>query len=443
MTACGESPSGAQHAAGRIAGVGATIDDRTTADDDVLHAGREPVRIVERRAVRDGGGVECNQIRPRTRSDDAEVLAPQSGSGQRRHLADRLLEREHPQLAHVAAEHPGVGAVAAWVRCATRAGIQRPSIAGDRHVRMTHHRADVVLVHAEDDHLHPVPLLREQAQHRVDGILARICGHVDEHPPAGVGVSPGGNGADHSRVAVAVAGPGAGTAPEGLVNQARGTVTALGATGGRTVAAVVADIVRYLKERPDQTAEATPGGTTSGQHARDGMVADGAEPSRYYADEGQRSGRWLGQGARTLGLHGDVDAQDLHAGRTQDLHQDLAGQAEPDKLAGGDLINEAGAQIFGRAVKEIVGKHDTELFTAEGAAVATEVMLEWLTPLAPVPDVPGTYHVNTVEVTGLTAAVRVLHADADLDTLVLDTLGGADVVSIDADVQDVIQVTVQ
>jgi hypothetical protein len=39
--------------------------------------------------------------------------------------------------------------------------------------------------------------------------------------------------------------------------------------------------------------------------------------------------------------------------------------------------------------------------------------------------------------------VRVLHADRDLDTLVLETLGGADVVSVDADVQDVIRVTVQ
>jgi hemolysin type calcium-binding protein len=47
------------------------------------------------------------------------------------------------------------------------------------------------------------------------------------------------------------------------------------------------------------------------------------------------------------------------------------------------------------------------------------------------------------EVTGLSAVVRVLHADPDLDTLVLDTLDGADVVSIDADVQDVVNVTVQ
>ena len=48
-----------------------------------------------------------------------------------------------------------------------------------------------------------------------------------------------------------------------------------------------------------------------------------------------------------------------------------------------------------------------------------------------------------VEVAGLSALVRVLHADPDLDTLVLDTLDGADVVSVDTDVQDVINVTVQ
>jgi hypothetical protein len=50
---------------------------------------------------------------------------------------------------------------------------------------------------------------------------------------------------------------------------------------------------------------------------------------------------------------------------------------------------------------------------------------------------------GTADVTGLAAEVRVLHADPDLDTLVLDTLDGNDDVSVDADVQDVINVTVK
>lgn len=91
----------------------------------------------------------------------------------------------------------------------------------------------------------------------------------------------------------------------------RFTVTALGATGGRTVAAVVADIVRYLKERPDQTPEAAPTTDAGQEHARGGTAGDAAEPSRYYADEGERSGRWLGEGAQALGLRGDVDAHDF------------------------------------------------------------------------------------------------------------------------------------
>jgi hypothetical protein len=49
----------------------------------------------------------------------------------------------------------------------------------------------------------------------------------------------------------------------------------------------------------------------------------------------------------------------------------------------------------------------------------------------------------TVQVTGLAAEVRVLHADADLDTLVLDTLDGADEVSVDGAVEALLGVSVK
>jgi hypothetical protein len=50
---------------------------------------------------------------------------------------------------------------------------------------------------------------------------------------------------------------------------------------------------------------------------------------------------------------------------------------------------------------------------------------------------------GTVNVTGLTAGVRITGADADLDTLSIDSRGGDDAVTVDPDVENVIQVAVQ
>ncbi len=72
----------------------------------------------------------------------------------------------------------------------------------------------------------------------------------------------------------------------------RFTVTALGATGGRSVAAVVGDIAEYLlgpRTEQGEDREADAGGT-----------------GRYYADSGEGPGRWLGQGAAEMGLVGEV-----------------------------------------------------------------------------------------------------------------------------------------
>jgi hypothetical protein len=86
---------------------------------------------------------------------------------------------------------------------------------------------------------------------------------------------------------------------------------------------------------------------------------------------------------------------------------------------------------------------DVDLATALGGSASDRT--------ADTVTVAGTNGVDTIrasaagaaaEVTGLAAEVRVLHADADLDTLVLDTLDGNDDVSVDADLQNVINVTV-
>jgi Ca2+-binding RTX toxin-like protein len=66
--------------------------------------------------------------------------------------------------------------------------------------------------------------------------------------------------------------------------------------------------------------------------------------------------------------------------------------------------------------------------------------------------VVGTNGVDTIsatavgvsaEVSGLAATVRVTHADPELDTLALDTLDGADDVSVDPDLEDLILVSVK
>ena len=77
----------------------------------------------------------------------------------------------------------------------------------------------------------------------------------------------------------------------------RFVVTAIGSVGGRTVAQVVDDVVRYLdKPRPSPALAAGP---------------EGPGAAGYYTDGSNEPGRWLGAGARALGLSGQVDRDDL------------------------------------------------------------------------------------------------------------------------------------
>ena len=81
----------------------------------------------------------------------------------------------------------------------------------------------------------------------------------------------------------------------------RFTVTPLG--GARSdIAGVVDRIVQYLQPPPaPPVTDAPPGpGKPEG-------------PSRYYADSGEEPGRWLGAGAQTAGLAGEVQGDDLAA----------------------------------------------------------------------------------------------------------------------------------
>jgi conjugative relaxase-like TrwC/TraI family protein len=80
------------------------------------------------------------------------------------------------------------------------------------------------------------------------------------------------------------------------------TITPLGGAG-RTVGKIVGDVVDYLLPGRAQRPPVDRSGPLDGDSGRAG-------PVRYYADSGE-AGRWSGQGAAALGLHGEVRAGDF------------------------------------------------------------------------------------------------------------------------------------
>ena len=88
------------------------------------------------------------------------------------------------------------------------------------------------------------------------------------------------------------------------------SVTVLGARG-RSAGAVAADVVAYLEgqrsERGGSRAQATPKESMA-------LPSPTGEVAAYYADSaGDGPGTWLGQGARRMGLRGEVDGNDLRS----------------------------------------------------------------------------------------------------------------------------------
>lgn len=124
----------------------------------------------------------------------------------------------------------------------------------------------------------------------------------------------------------------------------RFTITPLGSVGGRTVDQVVGDIVRYLSRSRPAVAPAQPGPATEA-------------PSRYYADDGDEPGRWLGRGAKSTGLERDVDPD--HFARV------LAGR---DPLTGERLITAQGSA--GR--RSTLGVGASTRWAADGEALYDE-----------------------------------------------------------------------
>lgn len=85
----------------------------------------------------------------------------------------------------------------------------------------------------------------------------------------------------------------------------RFTVTPLGGAG-QSVDRLVGAIVRYL--RPKDPGSALP---SAAAPEREPIEDEGAAVTRYYADRGNKPGRWLGRDAAKTGLVGDVDMDDF------------------------------------------------------------------------------------------------------------------------------------
>lgn len=89
----------------------AAVDDELAVDDDGRDADRVPVRVRVRRAVGDPRRVEHGHVRPRAGPQPAAIREPEGPGGGARHLADRLLERQQPEIADAGAQDSRMGAV--------------------------------------------------------------------------------------------------------------------------------------------------------------------------------------------------------------------------------------------------------------------------------------------------------------------------------------------
>ena len=73
-------------------------------DEDVSNADRVLMRLLERGAIGDGGGIKHNDIRVHARFDESTAIETEIGRRQRSEFTDRLGQREHVFVAHVLAK---------------------------------------------------------------------------------------------------------------------------------------------------------------------------------------------------------------------------------------------------------------------------------------------------------------------------------------------------
>ncbi|MDP9419917.1 MAG: relaxase domain-containing protein, partial [Actinomycetota bacterium] len=178
----------------------------------------------------------------------------------------------------------------------------------------------------------------------------------------------------------------------------RFTITALGATGGRTVGQVVSDIVRYLEPRSAGPASPALGAPS---------VPSGDGPSSYYADRGTEPGRWLGYSAHEAGLEGAVDPTDFArvlAGRDPRTGARLltaTGSAGRRPTLGAGQVTRTGAggePLYG--IEDVAATLRITRLEAEGLLAAGERHAAAKDDCARVPDPEGSYLVPLVEPDG-------------------------------------------
>src|SRR5438270_13096974 len=88
---------------------------------DRLDSCRRHVRIFYCRPIADALRIEQHEIGGESGANDAPIADPDVRCGQTRHLAHRIFEREHFELAHVVTQDSSERSVSPWVRAFSRA----------------------------------------------------------------------------------------------------------------------------------------------------------------------------------------------------------------------------------------------------------------------------------------------------------------------------------
>ena len=128
------------------------------------------VRPLERREVADRRRIEDRDVGLHPFAQDAAIGEADPLRGKRRHLADRVLERDHLQLPHVAAEHARERAVAARMRARLAEDRHLP-VGPDHRRRMAEDALQILLVDRVVDAR--AAALLDDPQRRLGGVLDR------------------------------------------------------------------------------------------------------------------------------------------------------------------------------------------------------------------------------------------------------------------------------
>ena len=158
-------------------------DDRNPIHEELVHAGRQLVRLFIRSVVADGLRVENDDIGEESFLEQAAVLDVEPCRDRRRHFAYGLFECGRPLLAHVPAKNACERPVRAGMRQApslNRVGAAR--VCAELDPRLSDLKGDVLLAHHEEDRANSPALGEHQVERGIDPILALVFGDVVQVP---------------------------------------------------------------------------------------------------------------------------------------------------------------------------------------------------------------------------------------------------------------------